>query len=307
MKFTLDGPNGPSVGNGVVPFGKYKGQPVEVLMADDGYRDWLLAQPWFRERHSQIYQVVINYGGESSETPEHNQMQALFLDDAFCLALTKVAWQRRLSALPQWAMTWAEHLRVESEDHIVAYSKFEVDGWDVQFATEPAAWNIEVSNRPECTCRPCDHSGCGERSKCRGGDGIAVGSPYPVYSAVRCKHRPCEDRSDRIDGSHCDPECLGHPADHYREIDKGQFQSCLRSDGQYIEREARKTAHVELKPDLGDDYPAVLRQVLSYKTTPYGRRCVVARRHRFEYVSWEQVRKMFRASEVYLISESEIT
>jgi hypothetical protein len=34
----------------LVPFGKYKGQPVEVLMADADYRDWLMPQPWSWEQ-----------------------------------------------------------------------------------------------------------------------------------------------------------------------------------------------------------------------------------------------------------------
>jgi hypothetical protein len=35
----------------VVNFGKYRGQPIEILASDRGYCDWLMAQPWFRDRH----------------------------------------------------------------------------------------------------------------------------------------------------------------------------------------------------------------------------------------------------------------
>ena len=69
--------------NNVVPFGKYKGQPVEAMAADRDYVDWLLAQPWFKDKHETIYTLVVNNFGEPSETPEHNALQALFLDDAF--------------------------------------------------------------------------------------------------------------------------------------------------------------------------------------------------------------------------------
>lgn len=31
----------------IVPFGKYKGQSVEAMIADGSYCEWLLAQPWF--------------------------------------------------------------------------------------------------------------------------------------------------------------------------------------------------------------------------------------------------------------------
>jgi hypothetical protein len=34
----------------LIPFGKYKGQPVEVLAQDKQNAEWLTAQPWFRVR-----------------------------------------------------------------------------------------------------------------------------------------------------------------------------------------------------------------------------------------------------------------
>ena len=33
----------------VIPFGKYKGRPVEALAQDREYSDWLTGQAWFRE------------------------------------------------------------------------------------------------------------------------------------------------------------------------------------------------------------------------------------------------------------------
>ena len=68
----------------VVPFGKYKGQPLEALAADREYLTWLQGQSWFRERYQQIYALIINNFGEVADTPEHNAMQVLFLEDDFC-------------------------------------------------------------------------------------------------------------------------------------------------------------------------------------------------------------------------------
>ena len=65
----------------VVNFGKYRGQPIEILASDRGYCDWLMAQPWFRERYQNLYTVIINNYQQPSETPEHNALQALFLDE----------------------------------------------------------------------------------------------------------------------------------------------------------------------------------------------------------------------------------
>ena len=63
--------------------------------------------------------------------------------------------------------------------------------------------------------------------------------------------------------------------------------------------------HVELKPDLGDDYHTVLRQAKGYRSAE-SYRCVVSRRYAFESVTWDQVKKIFAASGITLIAESDI-
>lgn len=71
----------------IVPFGKYKGQPIERLIADQSYLDWLMAQDWFRQKFQNIYTVIINYNTQPSETPEHNKMQVRFLSVVYQLKL----------------------------------------------------------------------------------------------------------------------------------------------------------------------------------------------------------------------------
>lgn len=67
----------------IVPFGKYKDKPVEIMAADRQYVEWLIQQPWFKDRYGNIYNVVINYQAEPTETPEHNKIQMLFLNEGF--------------------------------------------------------------------------------------------------------------------------------------------------------------------------------------------------------------------------------
>jgi uncharacterized protein (DUF3820 family) len=70
----------------VVPFGKYKGRSIEELLVEDpGYLQWLAGQDWFRAKFTILHQVIINRGAEPEETPEHNALQVKFLDDDFCL------------------------------------------------------------------------------------------------------------------------------------------------------------------------------------------------------------------------------
>ena len=74
--------------NELIPFGKYKGQPLEVLMTDEKYLEWLSNQEWFRTTYPIIYKtVVINHFNEPQDTPEHNQLQAKFLNKDFILKL----------------------------------------------------------------------------------------------------------------------------------------------------------------------------------------------------------------------------
>jgi hypothetical protein len=107
--------------SGVIPFGKYKGQPVEVVAQDKQYVDWLTAQPWFRERFANIYTLIVNNFHEPSETPEHNRLQALFLERDFCLRFAR------------------EAAEIKLPDRRLAYgSRFEV-GWDVVLSV----WDAE--------------------------------------------------------------------------------------------------------------------------------------------------------------------
>ncbi|EKO3621927.1 hypothetical protein M3896_002652 [Vibrio metschnikovii] len=67
----------------IIPFGKYKGQPVEVLANDKAYTDWLLSQSQFKQRNPELFNIIINNFQQPSETPEHNALQVLFLHEDF--------------------------------------------------------------------------------------------------------------------------------------------------------------------------------------------------------------------------------
>lgn len=72
-----------------VPFGKYRGRPVEDMLADAEYMAWLEAQPWFRARYMHL--LSRRDAEAASRTPVHNRMQALFLDPQYALAFSNVA------------------------------------------------------------------------------------------------------------------------------------------------------------------------------------------------------------------------
>lgn len=67
--------------NGVVPIGKYRGQPIERLLEDQPYSEWLLAQSWFLDRYADLAQLMrMGRLSEPQDTPEHNAMIAGLID-----------------------------------------------------------------------------------------------------------------------------------------------------------------------------------------------------------------------------------
>lgn len=73
----------------VVKFGKYRGRPVADLLSDGPYVEWLQGQAWFRERYGDLLREITDR--EAHPTPEHNRLQALFLDMAYCRAFLLVS------------------------------------------------------------------------------------------------------------------------------------------------------------------------------------------------------------------------
>lgn len=104
----------------IVPFGKYKDQPVEVLLADQQYVGWLLNQTWLKDAKFQaIYNTIVSFTSPPEDTPEHNAMQARFL-----VPLVR----RALYAFVMLRETGPDERQMKARDCSI---KFEFNGWDV--------------------------------------------------------------------------------------------------------------------------------------------------------------------------------
>jgi len=75
----------------IVPFGKYKGQPLEIMLSDANYISYQKQQPgfmkWLQDNHITIYNIFTTGAQQVQDTPEHNKLQARFLDKKFQIAL----------------------------------------------------------------------------------------------------------------------------------------------------------------------------------------------------------------------------
>ena len=78
----------------IVPFGKYKDQPVDTLLADSGYVAWVLAQPgivvMLKARHPALFNIMTVGAPANDDTPEHNRFQAKFLERDFQYAFLEI-------------------------------------------------------------------------------------------------------------------------------------------------------------------------------------------------------------------------
>ncbi len=65
----------------LVPFGKYKGQPMIELLKDIEYLNWCKQQPKMIEKYPFVLNICVNHQlpTQHSKTPEHNKLQNLFL------------------------------------------------------------------------------------------------------------------------------------------------------------------------------------------------------------------------------------
>ena len=68
----------------LVPFGKYKGEPITTLLNDTKYLEWCKQQEWF-QKFPIVYNICVNQtittNNQNSKTPEHNKLQNLFLEN----------------------------------------------------------------------------------------------------------------------------------------------------------------------------------------------------------------------------------
>lgn len=270
----------------VWPFGKYSGQPIGKVMEDRNYLEWLLNQPWFAEDYRQIHQLILNHGNEAQDSPEHNGFQIRFLEEPMRLAVARRLGFQELDG------------ELCSKKSVVAQRIAEKLGCEVHETRTP----LRVSK---------------VRFEDQGWDvGFDI-LPASYVAFIEAKHG--KDYIELLE-SWKKPKLAQHNRQllkaHRGTLDVALYQP----SGGRKERVA-----IELKPDLGDDYPSVLRQIQRYsrdetadramqrkarlRLEPLAResrKLLIVRRARFTGVSLEQVKAFFASASVELILEHEL-
>jgi hypothetical protein len=233
----------------MIPFGKYKGQPIEVLEHDPQYADWLAQQDWVKDRYPQIVNIIINKFGENEETPDHNAMQAKFMDRRYCALMAELLGVFRPKTAAEADRQVLNYLRSEyremlSQGHFgkvggeckvelhclidkslseaIRNQAFEKNAIDVSFDCEETEWSFSVS---------------------------------------------------------------GH----------------WKRPSSYVQITKSYSIHAELKPVVGDDYPAVLRQMRNNRSN-----VLVYGSYTGRGVDEATFRQFFKMQKIAVIKESEI-
>lgn len=306
----------------LVPFGKYKGQPVEVMQMDTGYCEWLSTQDWFRERYANVYQqVIINNFTEASETPEHNKLQMLFLDKEFYKKIesalpfdpSKLFHSQILNAVS------AIRAQVKSDENYLEelerelkikehFSDEEVRKAKLQELDTVPPYTLEYL-RFEKTIKYLtgydESTHKEELARLRD----RIEKTRKSIQELKDKHNAIIDQRKDDTKYPYEVKTIEFESNgwdvfvglKYRcEIDlKTEFS--LSAQPQYEER------YIEIKPCLGDDFPAVLRQMKANSKKISGTRILLIDEFSAVGATLEQVKQTFLLSDIYLIKLSDIT
>lgn len=248
----------PSPPDRVIPFGKYKSQPYEVLLGDASYALWLMNSMFakLQEQYPALLGFLISRYGLPDRTPDHNRLQNRFLDPAFavCFAYAVSPTMKRLAqklANIDPTATWAHYVRGElarEKTRADRMRKFEKgdslaklrdklieSAARLTFAVSTGAYANGVWRDPAQVSRLQFES-----------DGA------DVFYLIECH---ASMHTVWITTPEEDSFGLG---------DVGKYSETQQSVGSYGDRDGFR---IEVKPIVGDDYPAILRSMKAVKGT----------------------------------------
>lgn len=254
----------------IVPFGKYKGQPVEVLANDRGYCDWLMSQGEFMDRFPQVKTLIVNNFKEPEDTPDHNRLQGLFLDESFCrsfaerlLSIDNSSRQKEYREVFPKIKSKALDRLAEAREHIEYESDIsaKISAADAVISED---WpNTEINNLAF------------ERN------GVDVSFIYNNFYKTTY--------FEGFSVYHCSYETnvLAH----------NTSPSCVGSDL----RDYNISLRIEVKPSVGDDFPSIMRQMKSNECNT-----LFYTEYTGQGLTEEQMRKMMKIENIDTIRLDEI-
>jgi hypothetical protein len=267
----------------VVPFGKFKGQPIEVLLSHAEYAAWLLAQPGFSERYPSFADFIRRARVDGlQDTPEHNAMVDRLMDhDSFWLY---VAVNGSMEPFKRWRLTSA-----------FPELKATATGPCLDCSRDASTWSFGTSlfhrgGKPQRPPNMPDELTVCEHSEPK---------VDPYTANFRCEQVESKTKL------RCEVEPKG------ADLLLGVAFFIRPNDIPLVNTVPviRKTIVAELKPVIGDDFPSVIRQVKMARQI-YGydpMYVVVCTNLHTSNLSSDRVKRQFENSGIQLLIESEIS
>jgi hypothetical protein len=305
----------------ILPFGKHKGERIdEVMRVDPGWVEWVMAQPWFRDRHPTLVQVVVNGGAlADADTPEHNRLQALFLDPGMCAAAYRliVGDARITDGLRDWlrershraccklfraygcdrcpyapfAYAGVEAARLASvalyEAQIAKASEVRKAADQAASEADSAYWDLLDKEGRAGQPSRADWPGLREAEAAKE---QAHASEKAVVEAALAKGEEAARAEIELLAAGAERAALFAEIAKKVEFEVGGWDVVLPEAGS----KHLPAVAIELKPSLGDDYPAVLRKLKTRRRS--GQAALIVDRFAADGATWDQVVRMFEAS-----------
>jgi hypothetical protein len=292
-----------------MPFGKYKDQPIDLVLADEDYVEWLSTQPGIMEmmqkRFPAIFNIITVGAPKTDDTPEHNKMQALFLNRDFQYAFIETVLGESIHAISSGmaakvnsdacALLGAareaavKNLSDSQRKFLEAQNQYDLSRriGPEQRGDSDRIWNCSQRvtraegevNKNEAMCSKLAQIALSAVNVVPPEISLQFECGYDVLLTARW-----QSRSEEI--PEFDKEWAGTSAEDHR----------------------TETFHIELKPQMGDDFPSVLRQMKRTMSVLPGRwrddGCVlVVGSFESAACTLEQVRSIFGGFKIVTLSE----
>lgn len=284
----------------LIPYGKYKDQPLSLLLVHAEYALWLMGarHAHLRRHHPQLLQWLHKHFGPPASTPEQNRLQNRFLHNDFCLRLLlrvnpELPAQLAAAVSPDalvrgWQTRLPARIALRYQDYGLHEPLEEGDPIPEQHLRHKARVLQALERELPRLVVECP------------------GTPLEAMPAVAPQGEAAERWWEPV--LQMEPACFEVDGAHVQFSARAQCR--VRVDGEapgesaLVDFEFRDELRIELRAHLGDDYPSVLR-------TMRAKRCNVLLIGQFEAdgACWEELVEIYarRGIRVALLDEVLVT
>ena len=289
------GPGGPTPSAAlsttrVIPLGKYKGQSFDVLSTDSAYALWMLSSMYAKLelQHPALLAFLVGRYGLPERTPVHNALQNKFLDEAFCVQFALASAPHLREAAKQLATStlsleaaWRQHIRTN------LMACLHLSEWQSnKSALESGTTLLEATRSTLQKDWP--------KFQLYG----ATGSPTPsesTCSTLQMSGLVFEEKGADVSFS----VAMGYElVAKQTEASAGHGRAGTIMLSQFS---ARGGFRIEVKPVVGDDYPAVLRRMKTAQNS-----ALLIGEYNGVGASWGDLVKVFALSNISVVRLADV-